>query len=176
MQSIEWRQIPGLKSWYEVSNDGRMRSVDHVTIDFGGNGHSRRVRHIKGRILKTLLNKEGYLQVGLEGRTIGIHRAVALAFLGDSNGRESCHNNGNSLDNRLSNIRWGTRSENALDAVQHGTHPLARMTECGKGHPFDAGNTYFTKQGTRRCRTCDAARELIRTRRRLQERIAARLT
>jgi WhiB family transcriptional regulator, redox-sensing transcriptional regulator len=33
-------------------------------------------------------------------------------------------------------------------------HPNASKTQCKRGHPFDAENTYYTPDGHRRCRTC----------------------
>ena len=33
-------------------------------------------------------------------------------------------------------------------------HPQASKTHCKHGHPFDAANTYYTRDGRRRCRTC----------------------
>ena len=35
---------------------------------------------------------------------------------------EACHNNGAGSDNRLANLRWGTRQSNAADKLLHGTH------------------------------------------------------
>lgn len=51
-----------------------------------------------------------------------IHRLVLEAFIGPCpEGMEACHNNGDSTDNRLENLRWDTHSNNMLDSVDHGT-------------------------------------------------------
>lgn len=79
------------------------------------------------KILKPGHDKDGYLRVGLwkysfrhEGR---IHRLVLETFVGHCpEGMESCHNNGNKLDNRLENLRWDTLYNNIKDSVKHGTH------------------------------------------------------
>ena len=34
------------------------------------------------------------------------------------------------------------------------SHPQASKTHCKHGHPFNAANTYYTRDGRRRCRTC----------------------
>jgi hypothetical protein len=57
-----------------------------------------------------------------------IHRVVLGAFLGDCpTGMEGCHNNGNSHDNRISNLRWDTRVRNHADKKKHGTHSVSRL-------------------------------------------------
>ena len=71
-------------------------------------------------------SREGYLFVGLrkEGKTHhrSIHALVLTAFVGPAPpGMECCHGPGGMLDNRLSNLRWGTREENARDKFVAGT-------------------------------------------------------
>ena len=57
-----------------------------------------------------------------------VHKLVLLAFVGAApEGHECCHNNGDPSDNRIENLRWGTRSENNIDAVKHGRR--GKLTE-----------------------------------------------
>lgn len=64
-----------------------------------------------------------------------IHRLVLENFVGKCpDGMEACHNNGNKLDNRLSNLRWDTRSNNAKDAVKHGDASCIRKGENSLHH------------------------------------------
>lgn len=71
-------------------------------------------------------NRWGHLRISLyregqEYKTL-IHRLVLETFIGPCpSGMEACHNNGNSGDNRLGNLRWDTRSNNIVDAIKHGT-------------------------------------------------------
>lgn len=68
-----------------------------------------------------------YLSVALsEGgkrTTKQVHRLVAEAWIGPCpNGQEVCHGEGGQLDNSVSNLRYGTRSDNGLDKRRDGTH------------------------------------------------------
>lgn len=70
--------------------------------------------------------KNGYLQISfcIKGKNHKrlIHRLVLETFVGACPpGVETCHNNGVRTDNRLENLRWDTRKNNAKDKVKHGT-------------------------------------------------------
>lgn len=64
-----------------------------------------------------------------------VHRLVLETFVGPrpSRKQECRHLNGNAFDNRASNLKWGTHSENTLDSIRHGTHYLTRAG--GEAHP-----------------------------------------
>jgi hypothetical protein len=68
-----------------------------------------------------------------------MHQVVLTASAGPPPpGMECRHLNGDSLDNRSANLSWGTRAENAADAVSHGTHSTykgGRSLERGKRGP-----------------------------------------
>lgn len=68
-----------------------------------------------------------YKRVSLrvEGRNIGrlVHNLVAEAFIGPCpDGLQVCHRDGNGLNNRDDNLRYGTAKENRDDRRRHGTH------------------------------------------------------
>lgn len=117
---------------YEVSDMGRLRT-DRAR---NGRGKTKGWRIIKGSVRKT----GGYVFVAIaddEGRPIHwqMHRLVLLAFVGTKpDGMETRHLNGVRHDNRLTNLQYGTRKENAADKIRHGTHatgehsPNAKLT------------------------------------------------
>lgn len=146
-----WKPVPGYEGSYEASTLGRIRSADRVAA-----GHHR----VPGQILRLNPTQNGYyLRVALSQngarRTFTVHRLVALTFMGPRpDGMEIRHLNGDGRDCRLDNLAYGTRSENILDQVAHGTHPNAAKTSCINGHPFTPENTYRTGRGHRACRKC----------------------
>jgi hypothetical protein len=69
-----------------------------------------------------------YMVLGLRAEPCGklrilyVHRLVLEAFVGPCpQGMECLHDDGNTSNNRLSNLCWGTRIENAKDRDRHGT-------------------------------------------------------
>lgn len=67
----------------------------------------------------------GYLRATLSrnGKTKRefVHRLVLRAFIGEPpKGLQACHNNGDKMDNRLSNLRWDTAKANVADMIRNG--------------------------------------------------------
>ena len=161
----EWRPIPGLEGRYEVSDQGEVRSL---LAHRGQPGP---------RLLTPATDNRGYLQVrltwpGSRQRTLRVHQIVALAFIGERpEGLETRHLDGDKLNNQLSNLAYGTPSENRADSIAHGTHRNQWMgvTHCARGHELTPENTYVWR-GWRKCRRCGRDRErTYRLKRRKQE-------
>lgn len=119
LASEEWASV-SFHPDYEVSNIGRVRSRD----TFVWAGPRAKWRKAVGRILKPGLASNGYPTVVL-GRVVGtktVHSLVASAFVGPiPEGCEVRHKDGNRQNPRASNLHYGTRSDNVLDAFKHGT-------------------------------------------------------
>lgn len=111
-----WKNILGHKG-YQVSNLGRVRSLDRFVQYEKRNGNSFSRFH-KGKILSPLNNtKYGHVLVYLTNRKREyVHRLVLRAFIGKCpKGKETRHLNSKPRDNKLINLKYGTRSENAID-------------------------------------------------------------
>jgi hypothetical protein len=125
--SEEWRPVVGWESLYQVSNLGCVRSLPRV------GGH----RPYPGKVLAGGPHPNGYRYVWLcrdAGRKHAyVHRLVLEAFVGPRpDGFEVCHNDGDGSNNALSNLRWGSKLDNAADRKAHGTHRRGERTYCAK--------------------------------------------
>ena len=114
-----WHPILDWEDYYEVSDQGRVRRIA------GGRGSKRGIKKntvINGRAVVSL-NRPG------EQVTTFVHCLVMEAFVGPRPaGMECCHNDGNSLNNWLDNLRWDTPRANAHDRVQIGATTALRSS------------------------------------------------
>lgn len=145
-----WSAIPSAPG-YEASSIGRVRGADRVVVRTDG-----RRAHYRPRVLSQRLHHTGYLYVTLGRQSRQVHRLVLEAFQGPAApGMESCHNNGDPLDNRVSNLRWDTHSANMRDQTTHGRHPMSRRSHCKHGHPLtEVREGQMPNGARRRCVFC----------------------
>lgn len=80
--------------------------------------------------------KRNYLRVSINRDKQYVQRLVLMAFDGlPRDGYEACHNDGDSLNNNIKNLRWDTRLSNARDKIKHGTsgvgeqNAMARLSD-----------------------------------------------
>lgn len=118
----QWKPVVGYEGYYEVSNLGRVRSIDRKIVYCNGVCKTH-----KGRIMKTWVSNRGREGLGLKKDTCqtyqSVHRLVAMAFLPNpDNLPEVNHKDENPLNNRVDNLEWctsdynrhyGTRAERA---------------------------------------------------------------
>ena len=162
----EWRPVPGYEGIYEVSDRGRVRSLDRIVET------TRFPMRVKGKILNPGQLVYGHMHVNLccSGKTIPayVHRLVMAAFVGPCpDGMEVCHNNGDPTDNRLTNLRYDTHRSNIMDKANHGTMfvPRAPLQEkCNRGHLIGGANTpdWAKRRGLRQCWACKRATDHVR--------------
>lgn len=123
----EWRDVPEWEGYYQVSNLGRVRSVPRVVIKPVRGTDVR--KQVRSRFLRQTkkLTKHGYLVVTFsrcgKTKTFAVHILVLIAFRGPSiHGQVSRHLDGNRFNNRLTNLEWGTQTQNMHDRVFHETN------------------------------------------------------
>ena len=114
MEIENWKPVKGFEGIYEVSDLGRVRSIDRVVTDSRG-----RVLPVKGRIMKQNTHYKGYKRLLLsngEDREHGyfVHRLVAEAFIPNPAGLpEVNHKDENKANNRADNLEWCTHRANS---------------------------------------------------------------
>lgn len=109
-----WKDIEGYEGLYQVSNIGRIKSMDRIVNNNGG------AEYRKGRVLKLDTYRGGYKQIHLskDGKvtTLKVHRLVAKAFpeiCGEwFEGCEIDHIDGVKDNNKATKLKVCTKSEN----------------------------------------------------------------
>lgn len=118
MEEEIWKSVPNYDGLYEVSNMGRVRSLDRIVPHSSGKIICKR----KGKQLKLNIGVRGYRRVTFiknnKRKTYYVHRLVLIVFNRESTNTEVClHLNNIPIDNRLDNLKWGTQKENVHQCI-----------------------------------------------------------
>ena len=113
----EWRDVKGYEGLFQISNLGRVKSLDRIV-----NRPIKGNYQIKGRILKQQLNNKGYysLELNVDGKRKKylVHRLVAETFIPNPNNYPIInHKDENPKNNNADNLEWCDYSYN----VNYGT-------------------------------------------------------
>lgn len=154
----EWKPVPGHEGSYEVSSEGRVRSLDRVMVRKNGSRLT-----LRGKELLISLDNHNRPRVNIEGTPRLVHQLVLEAFVSPRPTPESCglHYDDDPTNNRLSNLRWGTHTDNMRDMLRNGNHYNANKTRCLNGHELSGENLREYRNGERIiriCRACEADR------------------
>lgn len=166
-----WKDITGYEGHYQISNLGRVRSLDTMAP----NGNHVLVKKW-GQIRKISISKQGYFIVGLFKnniqKTFKVHRLIAFAFIEKPSGKNIInHKDGNKLNNSIDNLEWCTYKENSVHAVLNNLINKARgerigisvLTEAQAKEIKELCKTYKTEQIRRMLGFPRSKRHLIRS-------------
>lgn len=118
MNTEIWKPIAGFEGSYEVSDLGRVRSLDRP-VEMLSRWGNPVTKQLKGRVLKPGLDTNGYWFVFLgNGNIRRIHRLVADAFCESVAGKVVNHLNGVRTDATSGNLEATTASGNNLHAFR----------------------------------------------------------
>lgn len=113
----EFRDIKGCEGIYQVSNYGRVKSLERII--YGGNkyNNNKKTRVQEEKILKLQYDKDNYLRIGLYKNNkkpyISVHRLVAEAFIPNPNSYPCVnHKDENKQNNLYFNLEWCTVAYN----------------------------------------------------------------
>ena len=147
-----WKAIPGYEGLYEVSDQGRVRSLDRMAVGRWGE------YKCYGRVLSQHYQKYYSVELNVKGsrKRINVHRLVAMAFLPNpDNLPQVNHKDENSKNNRVENLEWCTSEYNRL----YGTHleriaqkrwvPVIGTDKDGNEHRFSSMREASEKTGIR---------------------------
>jgi len=132
----EWRDVKDYEGYYQISNLGRVKSLDRYIKHRGGN------TFIKEKILKSILKINNYSECFLykynkKTYRVRIHRLVAQQFL-DLDISDSkmcvCHKDDNRSNNHVDNLFLGTAKDNVRDCMKKNRryHFIGEKNGCSK--------------------------------------------
>ena len=128
----EWRDIPGYEGYYQASNLGRLRSLDQWVSRPTTKPYLKR-----GRVLKLTNGSEYQVVMLRSGGAQYVHRLIASTFFGACpEGRIVLHGERGAFDNSVSNLRYGSYSQNMLDRNRDGTNTRAKAVRRSDGQVF----------------------------------------
>lgn len=114
---------------YQVSNIGRVRSIDRLQTRSDGKTY-----HLKGKLMKLTASKgrgedKPYLLVNLRQKELSgkgksnlilVHRLVAETFIENPKNLPCVnHKDGNKQNNNVSNLEWSTFGDNNIHALKN---------------------------------------------------------
>ena len=138
----EWRDIVGYEGLYQVSNMGRVKSLERLDVK---NQYSKEIQ-----IMKQQLSNSGYLTVcvtnGSKKKLLLVHREVCNAFV---NNKENLpcvnHKDENKLNNKVGNLEfctykyncnYGTRNERVLKSQIENSKYFRKVFQYDKNGSF----------------------------------------
>jgi hypothetical protein len=118
---IEHKDIPKYENIYQATTSGDIYALPRSWVT-----HRNGIRSHNGMFLSKIKNRLGYLMVKLTNadglrKTCTVHRLVALTFIPNPENKSDVnHINGDKADNRVENLEWATRKENAIHSHSTG--------------------------------------------------------
>jgi rRNA processing protein Gar1 len=170
----EWKAVKGFEGWYEISNAGRIKSINRTIVHKEDRFSIGKIQTVIGKIRKPCKNNKGYLTIQLfknsKHHKRYIHRMVAESFIiNDENKKEVNHKDGNPLNNNVENLEWVTKDENMKHALDNGLYTTEKKVKsintitgeeieyksvCEAARQLKINHTAIVQNLKRRSKTC----------------------
>lgn len=142
-----WKDIKGYEGLYQVSNRGRVKSLERRVVGKNGNMY-----YYHEKIKKACLMNHGYMVVDLhkngKNKHAYIHRLIAEYFIPNPENKPQInHKNGIRHDNRIENLEWVTCYENNKHMKEVLKTAYILPPKYGKDNPKSRRILQFTKEG-----------------------------
>jgi len=152
-----WKSISGYEGYYEVSDDGRVRSLTRTILDSRGV-----IRTLHGGEMKVTesigkdRSGDGYYVVNLRrehtSNVCPVHRLVAEVFIPNSDNLPTVnHIDGDKYNNHVSNLEWASYADNNVHALKH----QLRQPRGNRIAQYSLDGSYISTFQS----TCEAARQ-----------------
>lgn len=122
-----WKDIKGYEGHYQVSNMGRVKSLERKILNSRGRYDTKHERILKIQYNKRVDVYEVHLKLKRVRKCYKVHRLVAEAFIPNpENKPEVNHIDGRRENNCVENLEWSTTSENLNHAYQKLNRTIVR--------------------------------------------------
>ena len=125
LKNEEWKDIEGWENKYQVSNMGRIKSVERQVEVYSPKKNGTFIKTFYEKLLKPRRSSNNYQNITLykDGKTYcyTIHRLVANAFIPNINNLEEInHMDGDKTNNSIYNLEWISHEDNIKHAIENG--------------------------------------------------------
>lgn len=121
-----WKDVPGYEGQYQVSDQGRVRSLARTVVVPRTKWGRQGTRKINEAVMSLQTDQRNRVFVALRrdgsAKRFTVASLVAAAFIAPRpEGLLVLHGDGDSTNNCVNNLRYGDHVDNMADARQHGT-------------------------------------------------------